>query len=137
MGHDGAVRPADHRDIAFAREKAKRTLPISLFVLLGVIAMYLPLPRRFVAVLPLALAIVLSVRLLQYLRGRPGRDKVWPILTLVLIGFIVVTLGLQGIFYRSLLAYQECLASAQTQQAAAACEPLRQQSPLGGTFAVN
>ncbi|MDN5790843.1 MAG: hypothetical protein L0H25_08245 [Micrococcales bacterium] len=131
------MRPADHRDIAFAREKAKRTLPISLFVLLGVIAMYLPLPRRFVAVLPLALAIVLSVRLLQYLRGRPGRDKVWPILTLVLIGFIVVTLGLQGIFYRSLLAYQECLASAQTQQAAAACEPLRQQSPLGGTFAVN
>lgn len=137
MGHHGVVRPADHRDTAFAREKAKRSLPISLLLLLGIIGMYLPLPRRFVAAVPLAVAIVLSIRLLRYLRGRAGRDKVWPILTLVLIAFIALTLGLQGVFYRSLVAYQACLASAQTQQAAAACEPLRQQSPLGGALAVN
>ncbi len=136
MGDDKPVKQPPTPDVAFAREKAKRSLPISLFVLLGIIAMYLPLPRRFIAFLPLAIAVVLSIQLLRFLRGRPGRDKVWPIITLVLIGFIGVSLGVQGVFYPSLRAYEKCLASAQTQQAAAACEPLRQQSLLSG-FTLN
>lgn len=121
-------------DIAHAREKAKRTLPISLFVLLGIIAMYLPLPRRFVALLPLGIAVVLTVRLLRFLRGRPGREKAWPIVTLVLIGLIAFSLVLQGLFYPSVRAYEECVAGAQTQQAASACEQLRHQGPLGVGF---
>ena len=111
-----------------------RSLPISLLVLLGIIAMYLPLPRRFVAFVPLGVAAYLSVRLLQYLRGRPRRDRVWPILTLVLIGLIGLSLGLQGLFYPSVHAYEECVAAAQTQQAAARCEQLRQLGPIGVGF---
>ena len=110
------MRPPATQDIAHAREKAKRTLPISLFVLLGIIAMYLPLPRRFIAFLPLAIAVVLTVRLLRFLRGRAGREKAWPIVTLVLIGLIAVSLALQGLFYPSVRAYEECVAGAQTQQ---------------------
>lgn len=117
----------------FAREKARRTLPISLLVLLGIIAMYLPLPKRFVAVLPLLIAIVLSVRLLQFLRDRPGRERVWPVITLVLVGLLLSSLGVQALFYESVKAYEQCLEGAQTQQARAACEELRRQSPLGGT----
>ena len=116
----------------YAREKARRTLPISLLVLLGIIAMYLPLPKRFVAVLPLVIAIVLSVRLLQFLRNRPGRERVWPVITLVLVGLLLSSLGMQAVFYESVSAYEQCLEGAQTQQAKATCEQLRRQSPFGG-----
>jgi RsiW-degrading membrane proteinase PrsW (M82 family) len=135
MGHDGAVRP-DPRDIAFAREKAKRTLPVSLLVLLGIIAMYLPLPKRFVAALPFVIAIVLTLRLLQFLRGRAGREKLWPVVTLVLTGLLLGSLAMQAAFYPSVRAYEQCMAGAQTSHARAACEEIRQQGPLGMDFIV-
>ena len=134
MGEDEGVSGPSRPGHSPCREKAKRSLPISLLVLLGIIAMYLPLPRRFVAFVPLGIAAYLSVRLLQYLRGRPGRDKVWPVLTLVLIGLIALSLGLQGLFYPSVHAYEECVAAAQTQQATAGCEQLRQLGPIGVGF---
>lgn len=135
MGHHGAVRP-EPRDIAFAREKAKRTLPVSLLVLLGIIAMYLPLPKRFVAVLPFAIAIILTVRLLQFLRGRAGREKMWPVITLVLTGLLLGSLALQAAFYPNVRAYEQCAAGAQTSHARAACEQIRQQGPFGMDFIV-
>jgi hypothetical protein len=130
--HDVPVstQPPD-RDVVFVREKARRTLPISLLVLLAIVAMYLPLPKRFVAALPLAIAIVLTVRLLQFLRGRPGRERVWPVVTLVLVGLLLSNLATQVLFYDSVRAYEQCMDGAQTSQAAGACEQLRRQSPLG------
>ncbi len=135
MGDDGAVTP-DPRDVAFAKEKAKRTLPVSLLVLLGIIAMYLPLPKRFVAVLPFAIAVVMTVRLLQFLRGRAGRERVWPVITLVLTGLLLGSLALQAAFYPAVRDYEQCVAGAQTSHARAACEEIRQQSPLGMDFVV-
>ncbi|HET8593834.1 MAG TPA: hypothetical protein VFM07_01205 [Intrasporangium sp.] len=129
------MRP-DPRDIAFAREKAKRTLPVSLLVLLGIIAMYLPLPKRFVAALPFVIAIVLTVRLLQFLRGRAGRERLWPVITLVLTGLLLGSLAMQAAFYPSVRAYEQCMAGAQTSHARAACEEIRQQGPLGMDFIV-
>ena len=75
------TEPQLEEEIAFAREKAKRTVPVALLVLLGLVAMYLPLPKRFVAFLPLVLAVVLTVRLLRFLTSRPGKEKVWPVVT--------------------------------------------------------
>lgn len=135
MGDDGAVTP-DPRDVAFAKEKAKRTLPVSLLVLLGIIAMYLPLPKRFVAVLPFVIAVVMTVRLLQFLRGRAGRERVWPVITLVLTGLLLGSLALQAAFYPAVRDYEQCVAAAQTSHARAACEEIRQQSPLGMDFVV-
>ena len=111
------TEPQLEQEIAFAREKAKRTLPVALLVLLGLVAMYLPLPKRFVAFLPLVLAIVLTVRLLRFLSLRAGARE-----------------GLAGLHARhrparcsrarpsrspstdSVSAYEDCLSGAQTQQ---------------------
>jgi hypothetical protein len=132
MGEDGPVSTPNPRpDVAFAREKAKRTLPVTLLVLLGIIAMYLPLPKRFVAVIPLVVAAVLTVRLLRFLAKRRGREKVWPAITLGIVALMLSTLAMQAMFYDDVSAYEDCIASAQTQQARGACEELREQSPLG------
>lgn len=126
----------DQRDIAFAREKAKRSLPVSLFVLLGIIALYLPLPKRFVAALPFVIALVLTIRLLRFVRGREGREKVWPVITLALTGFLLGSLALQAAFYPAVRDYEQCVAAAQTSHARAACEQIRQEGPLGMDFIV-
>ena len=126
------LQPRD-RDVAFAREKAKRTLPISVLVLLAVVAMYLPLPQRFVAVLPLALALVQSVRLLRFLRHRAGRERLWPVVTLLLVTLLLTNLAGQAAFYDTIKAYEQCIETAQTSAAAGDCEQLRQKGPLRDT----
>ena len=125
------TEPQQEQEIAFAREKAKRTLPIALLVLLGLVAMYLPLPKRFVAVLPLVLAIVLTVRLLRVLSARGGKEKIWPVVTLVLSGMLLSSLALQVVFYDSVHAYEECVAGAQTSIAEGDCAPLKDAGMIG------
>lgn len=125
-------QPRD-RDLTFAREKAQRTLPISTLVLLSVVAMYLPLPKRFVAALPLAIALVLSVRLLRFLRHRAGRERLWPVITLLLVTLLLTNLAGQALFYDTVSAYEQCVATAQTNAAAADCEQLREKGPLRDT----
>lgn len=134
MGEDGQVTPPARPDIAFAREKAKRSLPVSLLVLFGIVAMYLPLPRRFVAAVPLIAAVVLTVRLLRFLKNRARREKLWPVLTLGLVGAMLATLVLQAVLYDQVHSYEQCLAGALTQQAKADCERLHQTDPLGSGF---
>jgi flagellar biosynthesis component FlhA len=128
---EGMTEPQQEQEIAFAREKAKRTLPVALLVLLGLVAMYLPLPKRFVAFLPLLVAIVLTIRLLRFLSSRAGREKIWPVFTLVIVGMLLSTLALQVAFYGSVRAYEECLAGAQTKQASADCEVLKNAGMFG------
>ena len=123
--------PPLQQEIAFAREKAKRTLPVALLVLLGLLAMYLPLPKRFIAFVPLLIAVVLTIRLLRFLSTRAGREKIWPVVTLVIVGMLLSTLALQVAFYRSVSAYEECRAGAQTKQAQADCEELRDSATFG------
>ena len=82
--------PQPEQEIAFAREKAKRTLPVALLVLLGLVAMYLPLPKR------------------------AGRERVWPVVTLVIVGMLLSMLALQVAFYGTVSAYEACLSGAQT-----------------------
>ena len=125
------TEPQLEEEIAFAREKAKRTLPVALLVLLGLVAMYLPLPKRFVAFLPLVLAVVLTVRLLRFLTSRPGKEKVWPVVTLVISGMLLSTLALQVAFYDTVRAYEECLAGAQTSLAEGDCAQLRNAGMAG------
>lgn len=135
MSEDGWVSsPDERRDIGFAREKAKRTLPVTVLVLLGIIAMYLPLPKRFVAAIPFLIAAVLTVRLLRFLADRSGREKIWPAITLGIVALMLSTLAMQLVFYDDVSAYEACMQSAQTQQARGDCEQLREQSPLGSRF---
>ena len=125
------TEPRPEQDVAFRREKAKRTLPVSLLVLLGLVAMYLPLPKRFVAFLPLVLAVVLTVRLLRFLSPRNNREKVWPALTLAMVGLLLSTLTMQAAFYDKVSAYERCLDGAQTSIAKGECAQQRNASLLG------
>ncbi len=125
------TEPRPEQDLAYRREKARRTVPVSLLVLLGIVAMYLPLPKRFVAFVPLLLAVVLTVRLLRFLSPRSGREKVWPARTLAMVGLLLSTLAMQVAFYDSVSAYEQCLDGAQTSLARGACDQQRDASLLG------
>lgn len=125
------TEPQLEQEITFAREKAKRTLPVALLVLLGLVATSLPLPKRFVAVLPLVLAVVLTFRLLRFLSTRPGKEKIWPVVTLVITGVLLSGLGIQAAFYDTVSAYEQCIAGAQTSIAAGSCAQLRDAEMFG------
>ena len=123
--------PSREQEIALARERAKASLPLVAFVLLGLVAISLPLPRRFVAVLPLAVATYLSVRLLRSMRDRPTREKVWTALSLGIIASMLVSLGVQAVFYGPLSAYETCMSEALTSAARASCDQLHLSRVLG------
>jgi hypothetical protein len=126
-----SVSPDKQSNLSLARDRARLSLPVSLLVLLAIIAMTMPLPKRFVAVLPLLVALPLTIRLLRFLAGRPGRERFWPILTLVVIGMLLSQLTLQAVFFTRVRAYEQCLANAQTGVARGACEELRREAPPG------
>ena len=77
------------------------------------------------------LAVALSVRLLRFLSSRRGREKIWPAVTLGVIGLLLASLAVQGAFYRTVQAYEQCVDGAQTAQAKADCESLRDSVVLG------
>ena len=111
------TEPSREQEIALARERARRTLPLIGFVLLGLIAITMPLPKRFVAALPLVVAAYLSVKLLHYLRERPTGEKIWTALSLGVIVSILLTLVVQAIFYGPVSAYEQCYDQAHTSAA--------------------
>jgi ABC-type iron transport system FetAB permease component len=125
-------QPTREQEIVLARERAKRTLPLIGFVLLGLIAITMPLPRRFVAALPLLVAAYLSVKLLRFLRDRPTREKLWTALSLGIIVSMLLTLVVQALFYGPVSAYEECIEQAHTSAARASCDQLS--SGLLGSF---
>ena len=125
------TEPSREQEIALARERARRTLPLIGFVLLGLIAITLPLPKRFVAALPLVVAAFLSVKLLRYLKERPTSEKIWTALSLGVIVSMLLTLLVQAIFYGPVSAYEQCYDQAQTSAARAACDQLQRSGLLG------
>jgi len=125
------TEPSREQEIALARERARRTLPLIGFVLLGLIAITLPLPKRFVAALPLVVAAYLSVKLLRYLKERPTSEKIWTALSLGVIVSMLLTLLVQAIFYGPVSAYEQCYDQAQTSAARAACDQLQRSGLLG------
>lgn len=125
------TEPSREQEIALARERARRTLPLIGFVLLGLIAITMPLPKRFVAALPLVVAAYLSVKLLRYLKERPTSEKIWTALSLGVIVSMLLTLLVQAIFYGPVSAYEQCYDQAQTSAARAACDQLQRSGLLG------
>ena len=125
------TEPSREQEIALARERARRPLPLIGFVLLGLIAITLPLPKRFVAALPLVVAAYLSVKLLRYLKERPTSEKIWTALSLGVIVSMLLTLLVQAIFYGPVSAYEQCYDQAQTSAARAACDQLQRSGLLG------
>jgi hypothetical protein len=125
------TEPTREQEIVLARERAKRSLPLLAFVLLGLLALTLPLPKRFVAAVPLVVAAYLSLRLLRFLRDRPTSEKLWTALSLGIIVAMLATLVVQGAFYGPVSAYEQCMDQAQTSTARASCAPLQRSGLLG------
>lgn len=125
------TEPSREHEIALAKERAKRSLPLMAFVLLGLLAISLPLPKRFVAVLPLLVAAYLSVRLLRLVKDRSTSEKLWTALSLGIIVAMLLTLLVQGVFYGPVSAYEQCFDQAQTAAARASCGQLQRSGLLG------
>lgn len=102
-----------------------------LLVLLG---LSLPLPQRLIVAVPLVVAGVESIRGLLAVgrRGASSRERLWPLVTLGLVGIMLMSVMTQLVFYGPQKAYEDCLSGANTEVAQAACQHDRQRSILGG-----
>lgn len=92
-------------------------------MLLGVLGTAIPLPWRAVALLPLLLAAVESVRALRAMAKAhaPARFVIWTVLGLVLVSFFAFVVVVPFFFYDATKAYQDCMLGANTATAAAQC----------------
>jgi hypothetical protein len=117
----GDVAPAG---LAPARRSA-------VLLLLGLLATYLDLPWKAVALVPLTLAAWDTVRALRDMSraGAPRRAMVWSGVGLALIAYLAGSVLLMLALYGPFKTYQDCLAGANTGVARAQC-----QNELDGSF---
>jgi hypothetical protein len=117
----GTVAPAG---VAAARRSA-------VLLLVGLLATYLDLPWKAVALVPLALAARETVRSLREMAraGAPRRAMVWSGVGLALIAYLTGSVLLMLAMYGPFTTYQDCLAGANTAVARAKC-----QDQLDGSF---
>ena len=94
-----------------------------LLMLLGAVAAGVPLPWTALALLPLGMALVESVRGLRQMRGgrAPARVVTWASMGLALTVAMTVLALLPFAFYDTSKNYQDCIAGANTSTAAAQC----------------
>lgn len=102
------------------------SLASTVAMLVTLVAMLLPLPGRFVAVLPCTVGVwqaVLALRDAARRRGElPVAHRVPPMMNLVLATLLFAALGVQVIFYSSASRYEDCVRGANTNAARAQCE---------------
>lgn len=105
------------------------TRRVAVLMLVGLAALTMPFPWVGVALLPLGLAAVESVRALLQMRGQQGgaAPRVWTLTGLVLIVLMIASVGWPFIFFRASLDYQRCLDGANTAAARAECRPVLEQ----------
>jgi len=105
---------------------------VALFLLI-LLASALPLPQRAVAIVPIAVAAVISVRELIRLQreSAPALMRFGPFVTLGFVGMLLLAAATQVALYVPLKAYEDCLTGANTQAAQAVCAQQRQQSLVG------
>lgn len=95
----------------------------AVLMLLGALAAGVPLPGTALALLPLGLALVESVRALRAMGGgrAPARVVAWTGMGLALTVGMVLLAVLPFLFYDTSKRYQDCIVGANTSTAAARC----------------
>jgi hypothetical protein len=103
----------------------------TVLLLLGLLATYLDLPWKAVALVPLSLAAWESTRSMRQMAraGAPRRAMVWSGVGLALTAYLAGTVLLMLALYGPFKTYQDCLAGANTAVAKAQC-----QNELDGSF---
>lgn len=114
-------------------QRGRYSLTVAVLFILVLLGAGLPLPQRAIAVVPLLVAAVESVRELRRLRrvDAPGVNRLGPVVTLGFVGLLLLAAVTQAALYGPQKAYEDCMAGAITQAAQAACTQQRQQYILG------
>lgn len=96
------------------------------YLLLGLVASFLPEPYSVVAAAPLLAAVAEHLLVLRALRGSslPKVTRGWAAFGLVISGMLLVTLLVPYASYLN-TDYRECISGANTQTAQQSCERLR------------
>ena len=104
-------------------------MPVPL-ILLGA---GLPLPRRAIVVIPIVVAIVVSIREMRRLsRASSGAfTRFGPAVALGLSTVLLLGAITQAVFYVPQKRYEDCMTGANTSTAQTVCSQERQQSILG------
>ena len=119
------------RDELRARGRYSLTVA-SLFVLI-LLGAGLPLPRRAIVVVPIVLAIVVSIREMRRLsRASAGAfTRFGPAVALGLSAVLLLGAVTQAVFYVPQKQYEDCMQGANTSVAQTVCSQERQRSILG------
>ena len=119
------------RDELRARGRYSLTIA-SLFVLI-LVGAGLPLPRRAIVVVPIVVAIIVSVREMRRLsRSSAGAfTRFGPAVALGLSAVLLLGAVTQAVFYAPQKQYEDCMTGANTNTAQTVCNQQRQRSLLG------
>lgn len=113
--------------------RGRYSLTIAALFLLVLVGGALPLPRRAVVLLPIVVAIVVSVREMRRLARASASafTRFGPAIALGLAGVLLLGAVTQAVFYAPQKQYEDCMAGANTATAQASCNQQRQRSILG------
>ncbi len=119
-----------------AVRRGRYSLTIAALFVLVLFGASLPLPQRGVAVVPLVVAGVESVRELRRLRRQEAGPlpRMGPTVTLGFVTLLLLAAITQATLYSTQKAFEDCMAGANTQAAQAICGHERQQRILGNVI---
>ena len=115
------------------RARGRYSLTIASLFLLILIGAGLPLPRRAIVVVPIVVAIIVSVREMRRLsRSSAGAfTRFGPAVALGLSAVLLLGAVTQAVFYAPQKQYEDCMTGANTSAAQSVCNQQRQRSILG------
>jgi hypothetical protein len=135
----GTRRQATGADVAtqVSKEEVQRrgrySLTIAALFLLILLGGGLSLPQRAIVVVPLVVAVVVSIRELRRLStvSATAFTRFGPSIALGLSALLLLGAVTQVVFYAPQKEYEDCMAGANTGVAQAVCNQQRQRSLLG------
>jgi hypothetical protein len=115
------------------RARGRYSLTIACLFVLILVGAGLPLPRRAIVVVPIVVAIVVSIREMRRLsRASAGAfTRFGPAVALGLSAMLLLGAVTQAVFYAPQKQYEDCMVGANTNSAQTACSQQRQRSILG------
>ena len=115
------------------RARGRYSMTIACLFLLILLGAGLPLPRRAIVVIPIVVAIVVSVREMRRLsRSSAGAfSRFGPAVALGLSAMLLLGAVTQAVFYLPQKQYEDCMQGANTNSAQTVCGQQRQRSILG------
>lgn len=101
-----------------------------VYLLLGFLLSWLPMPGTALALIPLVLSFYYGVRYVQDLRRMGKREAIGPnIFGLGLTALLIAMVAAPLVQYQRTMDYQKCLWGANTNQATEACQTRYNQHP--------